>query len=69
MALLAGIMFVSCNKDDDGGGSNNCVTCTIMEQNMEVCNQDGNAFVDGQDSGMEFDQYIEIAEMGGADCN
>ena len=46
MALLAGLTFVSCNKDDDGGNSN-CVTCTMedMEGKIPVCKgENGNAF-------------------------
>jgi len=43
MALLAGLTFVSCNKDDDGG---NCLTCEIEGESEQVC-PNGDGFVEG----------------------
>lgn len=71
-ALILGLFFtVSCNKDDDGGGGNdNCQTCEAYEfggvniPSEEVCEgENGNAFVDGNDTGMSFDDYITTMEV------
>lgn len=43
MALLAGLTFVSCNKDDDGG---NCLTCEVEGESEQVC-PNGDGFVEG----------------------
>lgn len=64
MALLAGLAFVSCNKDDDGG-SNNCVTCEAEGISTEICeSENGNVIIAGQETQINFDEYVE-----GLDCN
>lgn len=67
MTLLAGLAIVSCSKDDDKGGNGNCVTCDEFTQAgitlpaEEVCKGDnGNAFIEGEDSGMSYDQYLQV---------
>ena len=60
-AILAGLAFVSCNKDDDK--DNNCVKCTVSfegaSQAFDVCKaSNGNASVGGQDTGVAFDTYV-----------
>ena len=62
VALLAGMTFVACSSDDDKG--NNCVDCTVsfdgQSQTYQVCKADnGNATVQGQDSGIGYDDYVE----------
>lgn len=69
-ALILGLVFTtSCNKDDDGGGDDGCQTCDgytiegIDFPEQRVCEDDnGNAVVDGQDTGTDYDQYIEALE-------
>lgn len=61
LVLLAGMTFVACSKDDDGG---NCVTCSETFEGetykYKVCkNADGNATVEGEDTEMEFDEYVD----------
>ena len=68
VALLAGMTFVACSNDDDKNG--NCVTCRVQGQSAEICKGDnGNAFVGGQDSEMSYDDYVDLIESTGADCN
>lgn len=78
VALLAGMTFVACSSDDDGGSNNNnsnCVTCDSYEilgqtvPEMEICEgENGNAFIDGEDTGEDFDTYVSGYEML-TDCN
>lgn len=75
MVLLAGLTIVSCSKDDDGGSNSGCVTCdsyTVMGMEMpeqEVCKgENGNAFVDGEDTEMTFDTYVNALETQ-TECN
>jgi len=65
-AILAGLAFVSCNKDDDKDNNNsNCVTCeakTVAGFNLpeqRVCRGDnGNAFEGSDDTGVNYDDYV-----------
>lgn len=76
MVLLAGMTFVACSDDDgDKKSSGNCVTCaayTMQGMSMpeqKVCKgENGNAFVDGEDSGISYAQAIQAFEMF-TDCN
>lgn len=76
-ALIAGVsFFTACNNDDDGGNNNTnggCLTCTMSAGGMtieqDVCEgENGNAFVDGTDSGMAYDDYITGFTGGGGTC-
>lgn len=59
--LLAGMTFVACSSDDDNGG--NCITCTFEGESEQVCKGDnGNAFVDGEDQGITFEEAVEICQ-------
>lgn len=62
-ALLAGMTFVACSSDDDKGG--NCKNCKVtfeeQTETFKVCkNSDGNATVGGQDTGFEYEEYIDM---------
>lgn len=74
---VLGVVATSCKKDDDGG--NTCQTCaafdieingqTVTTPAIEVCEGDnGNAVVDGTDSGQNYVDYIEAYELF-TDCN
>ena len=68
MALLAGMTIVACSNDDDKGGNSNCITCTAQGQSVEICKGDnGNAYIGNQDSGVSYDDYVEVLDMS-ADC-
>ncbi len=76
LSVFAVIGFTSCGSDDDGDdGVSNCVTCDAYEligqsvPEFEVCEgSDGNAYVDGVDSGTEYSIYI-TAQEALTDCN
>lgn len=52
-ALLAGLAFASCSKDDGNDDNRNrCFTCN----SIEICEGDnGNAYLQGQDTGVDYD--------------
>lgn len=54
-----------------GGGNGDCVTCVAMGMEMpEICEGDnGNAVIMGQDTGVDYDQYVEGIQAGGAECD
>lgn len=65
--LLAIVFFMhSCKKED----SVSCVTCTSPETaEFVVCEEsNGNASVNGQDTGTDFGTYISGLESAGASC-
>lgn len=66
LSLLVWLSVVSCKKDD--GVS--CTTCTSLEtSNFMVCEEkDGNASVNGQNTGTPYAIYIQDLEMDGASC-
>ncbi|MEZ4778071.1 MAG: hypothetical protein R2786_01655 [Flavobacteriaceae bacterium] len=63
--LFAGLCF-SCKKDD----SHTCTTCNSSQTfEFEVCREsNGNAFVNGEDTGTNYDVYIAGLEEAGATC-
>ncbi|MEZ4857382.1 MAG: hypothetical protein R2781_01060 [Flavobacteriaceae bacterium] len=58
--------FVSCKKED----SRSCTFCNSPETfEFEVCREsNGNAFVNGVDTGTDYDVYLSGLEEGGATC-
>lgn len=66
---VAALGFTSCGNDDDGGNPS-CRTCSADGESSEVCEgENGNAIVDGEDSGIAFQDFIDLAELGGVTCN
>ncbi|MFD2601128.1 hypothetical protein [Flavobacterium suzhouense] len=76
MALLAGMTFVACSDDDGDKKSNsNCVTCDaytiqgVTAPEQTICKgENGNAFINNQDTGMSYTSAVEAMEMM-TDCN
>ncbi|HPF09943.1 MAG TPA: hypothetical protein PKW08_00495 [Flavobacteriaceae bacterium] len=64
--LIGIMMVVSCKKDD----SRSCTTCSSPETAaFEICREsNGNASVNGQDTGTDYDVYISGLEDAGATC-
>lgn len=64
--LVLTLSFFSCKKDD--GVS--CTTCSSPEtSSFQVCEEnDGNASVNGQNTGTPYDSYISGLEQAGASC-
>lgn len=60
------IVLFSCKKDD----SRTCTTCTSDQTfEFEVCREsNGNAFVNGADTGTDYDVYLSGLEDAGATC-
>jgi len=64
LLVLASIFaLLSCEKDDQ-----KCTTCTTSNQEeIAICElENGNAEVNGQDTGQEYDTYIDIIEDTGS---
>lgn len=64
---IACIFFIfSCKKDD----GRSCTTCSSPETaNFEICEEsNGNASVNGQDTGTSFDAYISDLQEVGVEC-
>ena len=59
-------MYFSC-KDDEGGG---CTSCSSLQTlPFEVCeNGDGNATVNGENTGVSYSTYIDELIEAGANC-
>ncbi|MDP2686862.1 MAG: hypothetical protein Q8O62_06550 [Aequorivita sp.] len=64
--LLCSLFFFSCKKDD--GVS--CTSCSSPETaSFQVCKEsDGNASVNGQNTGTPYNTYISGLEQAGASC-
>ena len=65
--LLAAATLLSCKKDN----GSSCVTCSSSQTpNFEVCEEsNGNASVNGQDTGTSYDVYISGLEATGTSCS
>ncbi|OAD90975.1 MULTISPECIES: hypothetical protein [Flavobacteriaceae] len=65
-AIACSLSLFSCKKDD--GVS--CTTCSSPETaSFQVCEEnDGNASVNGQNTGTPYDTYISGLEQAGASC-
>lgn len=67
--ILLVVAFVSCSSDDDS----NCITCKVSGISFgEACKgENGNAFVDGEDTNVAFEDYAEQMEdsVEGVTCN
>jgi hypothetical protein len=65
-AFLFCLSISSCKKDEGGG----CITCSSTETtDFQVCeNSDGNAVVNGENTGTPYDVYIAGLEEAGANC-
>ena len=59
-------LFLSCKKED----SVTCITCNSPQTtSFEVCRESsGNAFVNGENTGTNYDVYITGLEEAGATC-
>lgn len=66
LALISTISVSSCKKDD----AVSCTSCSSPEtSSFEVCEEnDGNASVNGQNTGTPYGIYIQGLEEAGANC-
>ncbi|MCG2417479.1 hypothetical protein K8089_00490 [Aequorivita sp. F47161] len=66
VAIITGLSVISCKKDE--GGS--CTTCASPQTaDFQVCEKsNGNAAVNGQDTGTAYDVYIQGLVAAGATC-
>lgn len=66
LAIICSLSIFSCKKDD--GVS--CTTCSSPETaSFQVCEEsDGNASVNGQNTGTPYDIYLSGLEQAGASC-
>ena len=75
LALLSGLTFMACSDDDSESNALNCVTCTLTDSGtgqgdvQQVCEQDGNAYVNNTDTGVAFTDYISLNTSAGYICN
>ncbi|MBT8262733.1 MAG: hypothetical protein KJO05_07920 [Bacteroidia bacterium] len=66
IALLGIAFLTSCKSDDTGG----CVTCSAPQTlDFVLCEEgDGNASVNGENTGTPYDLYLQDLLDDGADC-
>ncbi len=64
--LISAALFTSC-KDDD---SRSCTICNSeVTANFELCQEsNGNASVNGEDTGTDYDLYFENLQSAGTTC-
>lgn len=66
--LLGALVFLaSCKKDD----TVECLSCTSeFTASFNICKEsDGNAWVNGQNTKVPYDQYLKDLEETGVECN
>ncbi len=65
-AIICCLSIYSCKKDD----GISCTSCSSSETaDFQVCKErNGNASVNGQDTGTEYSTYISGLEQAGASC-
>lgn len=66
VAVVFALSIFSCKKDD----AVTCISCSSPEtSNFQVCEEnDGNASVNGQNTGTPYGIYIQDLELAGASC-
>ena len=66
LSLVSVLSVSSCKKDD----AVTCITCSSPEtSDFQVCEEkDGNASVNGQNTGTPYGIYIQDLEKAGASC-
>tara|TARA_R110000787_G_scaffold17143_3_gene54107 strand:+ start:3566 stop:3787 length:222 start_codon:yes stop_codon:yes gene_type:complete len=66
LILTASLLLFSCKKED----SVNCTTCNSPQTtSFEICrDSNGNASVNGENTGTNYDVYITGLEEAGATC-
>lgn len=66
LATISALSTFSCKKDDGAG----CMSCASAEtSSFEVCEEgNGNASINGQDTGTSYADYILALEKAGAKC-
>lgn len=67
ISILSFAMFFSCKKDE----SVSCISCTSPDTlSFELCQEgDGNASVNGENTGISYDVYLTELQATGAQCN
>ncbi len=66
ITILFSLLVFSCKKED----SRSCVICSSPEtSSFELCKEnDGNASVNGQNTGTKYDVYVTGLEEAGVSC-
>lgn len=66
IVLISSFTFFSCGKDD----GRTCINCTQAQTpDFQVCEEaNGTASVNGQNTGVSYDEYIAGLETEGASC-
>ena len=66
IAIICSLTILSCKKDD----GTSCTTCSSPNTtDFQVCEEsNGNASVNGQNTGTPYEIYISGLEDAGADC-
>lgn len=70
-AAFTALAYISCSKDDS---SARCSVCTFSQGDVNisesVCEGDnGNAYVQDEDTGIDYDSYISDATESGYECD
>jgi len=66
LSLFCGTLLIACKKDDE----RSCTTCSSDQTpSFELCREsNGNASVNGQDTGTDYDLYLSDLEATGTNC-
>ena len=66
ITILFSLSIISCKKED----AVTCTTCTSLDTlSFELCKEsDGNASVNGQNTGTPYDTYLTNLQDTGAEC-
>jgi hypothetical protein len=66
ITLISVLILFACKSDDTGG----CVTCTAPQTlDFILCEEsDGNASVNGENTGTPYDLYLQDLQADGANC-
>ena len=65
-SIVCSLLIISCKKDDEIS----CTTCSSpLTEGFQVCQEnDGNASVNGENTGTPYNIYLSGLEQAGASC-
>jgi hypothetical protein len=71
MCIMASLAIVACEEEEPAQATNSCVTCTMTAlgstSTQEICNQGGDAYIDGTFVG-NYEGWISLMTEQGYSC-
>lgn len=72
---IAAVTLAACSDDDNNNNNqadSGCLTCSLTIEGTtdsdEICNEDGEALDDGNPTGVDYDDYIQLRRDAGYTC-